>query len=120
VADVSIPREAVDKAARALVESNTLTYKTWDEMNDGQRRLWRQRAEVVLNAGGPLIVAPHMDKFAVELKQRAEARDAVDADAPDLEECEHGGDCHTDAAVSTWLRAAWWAERNANELRAQS
>jgi hypothetical protein len=57
VADDSIPREAVELAARALVESNTLTYKTWDEMNEGQRRLWRQRAEVVLNAGAPLSAA---------------------------------------------------------------
>lgn len=56
MADVSIPRDAVEAAARALVESNTLTFKTWDEMNEGQRRLWRQRAEVVLNAG-----AQHLD-----------------------------------------------------------
>lgn len=73
MADVSIPREAVEKAARALVESNTLTFKTWDEMNEGQRRLWLERAEVVLTAGAPLIEAAYAERKGKEISSIADS-----------------------------------------------
>lgn len=113
MADVSIPREAVDAAARALVPQ-------FDGVHPIDQFLTWEKAVAALNAAAPLIVADALDRFAVKLKQRAAERDAIDEDDPDYAECEHGGDCHTDAAVATWIRAAWHAERDAKQLRAQS
>ncbi|MDX3661265.1 hypothetical protein PV646_28505 [Streptomyces sp. ID05-26A] len=124
MADVSIPREAVDKAARALVESNTLTYKTWDEMNEGQHRLWRQRAEVVLNASAPLVVAAAYDRAKSELDRLSNMVDAIgddDYESDDNDgECPCGGNCHTAEAVATYARVGSVLTHWAVELRAQS
>jgi hypothetical protein len=56
-ADVSIPREAVELAARALVNSGVVPGKTWDELQPGAKFLWAQRAKRMLDAAAPPIVA---------------------------------------------------------------
>jgi len=123
VSDIQITREAVEAAARRFLAQlgNKIGYSaSFDRLTETEKTNALETAEAMLTAAAPLIVAADLDRFAAELKQRAEERDAIPDDDPDYDECEHGGDCHTDAAVATWLRAAWRAERRATELRAQS
>jgi hypothetical protein len=122
VAEVTISRDVIDRAARALVASNTLTYKTWDEMNEGQRRLWRQRAEVVLNAGAPLVEAAVLDRVKAEVESLAAQRDAIGDDdyEPDEDNCDDAGECHTAGALASYARVISLLSKHSAELRAQS
>lgn len=61
MADVTIPREAVDAAGRAIyersIEGYSVTMPDWDAMPDAVKLNFREAALVALNAAAPLIVA---------------------------------------------------------------
>ncbi|MFJ5984254.1 hypothetical protein [Lentzea sp. NPDC092896] len=63
MADVSIPRDAVEAAARALAESDTPPQK-WDDLQPSAQYRWAVRAKAALTAAAPLIVAAELDRIA--------------------------------------------------------
>lgn len=122
MADVQIPREAVEAGARALLK-HEFGDDRFDQINPMWQHNLRERAIAALNAAAPLIVAAAFEQFADELKKRADERDAKgDDDGMDGDVCEEesSADCHTAASVTTWMRARWFAKERAAELRAQT
>lgn len=123
MADIHIPREAVEAGARAIMRSAYAGDDSqWDKLQPSQQAIVRERAMDVLNATARLVVAAELEgPFADELKHRADARAQVGDDDHDEDACEEEGyDCHTASAVATWLRARTMAKARAIELRAQS
>jgi hypothetical protein len=53
MAEVQISRDAVEAAARALVNSGVVPGKTWDDLQPGAKFLWAQRAKHMLDAAAP-------------------------------------------------------------------
>jgi hypothetical protein len=83
-ADVSIPREAVDAGARAIMRSAYAGDDTqWDKLQPTQQHIVRERAMAVLNAAAtPLVSGQRVIDcasicLAIEQDERAQA-DAVD------------------------------------------
>lgn len=68
MADVQIPREAVEAAARALyVEANSwraVEVPAWGDVDPQVKHTYRERAMAALNAAAPLIVAAAFDRVA--------------------------------------------------------
>lgn len=62
MADVSITREAVEAAARALVHAGVVPGKGWEDLQPGAQFLWIQRAKTALAAAAPLIVAVELER----------------------------------------------------------
>jgi hypothetical protein len=73
VAEVSIPREAVEAGARALADWLNLDY---DRIGDGQATLTRQ-ADAMLKGAAPHIAAVHANRINRLTAQRDEARRAL-------------------------------------------
>lgn len=116
MADVHIPREAIEAAARQI-------HTRFEHSARVEQDNAREAAMSALNAAAPLIVAAAYDQFADELKKRADERDAKgDDDGTDGDVCEEesSADCHTAASVTTWMRARWFARERAKQLRAES
>ena len=123
MADVSIPRAAVEAGARAMMRDAYVGDDSqWDKLQPTQQHIVRERAMAVLNVAAPLLVAAYLEgPFADEFKARAEQRAQIADGDHDENGCEEEGyDCHTAAAVATWLRASTAAKARAIELRAQS
>jgi hypothetical protein len=121
-ADVSIPREAVDAGARAIMRSAYAGDDSqWDKLLPTQQHIVRERAMEVLNAAAPLIVAAELDRAKTELERLAAARDAIagDDDEPD-EDNECTDECHTAGALATYARVISRLSSRSRELRAQS
>lgn len=57
MADIQIPREAVDKAAQALA------YGEWDKSSPLLKHKLREHAMTMLNAAAPHIVAAELDRI---------------------------------------------------------
>lgn len=120
---IGIPREAVEAGARAIVKAAYAgSDAEWDRLQPTQQHTVRERALEVLNAAGALLVAAYLEgPFADELKNRADARAQIGDDDQDEDTCEEEGyDCHTAAAVATWLRARTMAKACAIGLRGES
>ncbi len=115
--DIQIPREAVDKAARSLF--NHEYTGDFDTLALVDQHILREKAVGALNAAAPAIVAAFLEgPFADALKQRADRRAQVgDDDHDENGREEEGYDCHTAAAVATWLRASTMAKAQAIHLR---
>lgn len=73
MAEIKIPREAVEAGARGLADWLNLDY---DRIGDGQKTLTSQ-AEALLNAAAPHIAAVHADRINRLTAQRDEARHAL-------------------------------------------
>jgi hypothetical protein len=63
VADVSIPREAVERAARVLADSDPSTDKKWDDLQPSAQYRWAVRTKAALAAAARLIVATDLEMF---------------------------------------------------------
>lgn len=72
-----------------------------------------------IEAASPLVIAAYLEgPFSEELQRRADARAQIGEDDGAEDSCEDEGyDCHTAAAVATWLRARTVAKAHAIELR---
>lgn len=108
MADVSIPREAVDKAARAFIAelNDKLGFgQPFDELPELQQRNARETATVMLNAAAPLIVAAEIDRWVIGQTGMASAC-ACASDSP--------------AGPHSCQRTITWQRARAAELRAQS
>lgn len=57
MAEVTISREAVELAARTLVDAGAVSGKGWDDLQPGAKFAWAQRARKALQAAAPLIAA---------------------------------------------------------------
>lgn len=66
MADVQIPREAVEAGARALLK-HELGDDRFDQINPMWQHNLRERAIAALNAAAPLIVAAEMERMAAQL-----------------------------------------------------
>lgn len=64
MADVSITRDAVETAARALVDSGVVPGKKWDDLQPSDKFRWAQRAKHMLDAAAPLIEAAAFERVA--------------------------------------------------------
>jgi hypothetical protein len=101
--DLQIPREAVDKAARALLQHDLGADKFDDIAPKWQENL-REHAMSALNAAAPLIVAAELDRIAATF------------------------DPVTDPASDAWMRAEKCGQRDvtreliarAKELRGEA
>lgn len=78
MAEIEIPREAVDAGARAIMRSAYAgDDNQWDKLQPSQQHIVRERAMEVINASAPLIVAVHADRINRLTAQRDEARHAL-------------------------------------------
>jgi hypothetical protein len=73
VADVSIPRDAVDKAGRALNTYESGALDEWDALTPGEQKYFVQKAEFVLGAVVSLIEAAYAERKGDEIKHTASA-----------------------------------------------
>lgn len=64
MADVSIPREAVEAAAVGFFEARTLQVGRWGDIAERGRVSYREQAMDALNAAAPLLVAAEFDRLA--------------------------------------------------------
>lgn len=108
MADVSIPREAVDKAARAYVDElhNKLGWRpTFDGLTALEQHNARETATAMLNAAAPLIAAAEIDR-------------AIAGQVSMASTCP----CTSDSALGphSCQRTITWQRARAAELRAQS
>mgnify|MGYP006136697837 CR=1 FL=1 len=63
MADVTISRDAVEAAARALAETDTPT-KKWEDLAPSAQSRWAVRAKAVLEAAAPLVEAAVYEQIA--------------------------------------------------------
>jgi hypothetical protein len=97
VTDVQIPREAVDKAARALIGPTI-----FDRMSTLGQHNARERAIAVLNAAAPLIVAAALRTLADE-HQRMTDEDRCCGPLPEPQCLTCGQNAPDETTL--WLRA---------------
>jgi hypothetical protein len=124
VADVQIPREAVDKAARAMVRATYAGDDTqWDKLQPTQQHIVRERAMAVLNAAAPLIEADVLDRVRADVDRLAAERDAIGDDdyEPDEDDgdcCADAGECHRSGAMASYARIGSLLTNRITDLRA--
>jgi hypothetical protein len=111
VAEVTISREAVELAARTLVDSGAVSGKGWDGLQPAAKFAWAQRVRKALQAAGPLVVADAYEHAGQFLDNE-----------PDEDTCRQFPDLsHDDGCGATGLScAAKFLRTQAAELRAQS
>lgn len=111
MADVSIPREAVELAARTLVDGGAVSGKRWDELQPAAQFAWAQRVRKALQVASPIITADAFEHAAQFLD-----------DEPDESTCRQFPNLsHDDGCGATGLScAAKHLRTRAAELRAQS
>ena len=80
MADVTISREAVELAARALAESDTPPQK-WEDLQPSAQYRWAVRAKAALTAAARLIVATDLEMFTKVLQ---EVRDEQEISSGDV------------------------------------
>lgn len=113
MADVSIPRDAVEAGARAMMRSAYAGDDSqWDKLQPSQQAIVRERAVEVLNAAAPLIVAAELERLIAVAVEYGKNCPCPGADEP-------GVNCtnrfHFEAA-----RVIKRVRIRLNELRAQS
>lgn len=113
MAEIEIPREAVDAGARAIMRSAYAgDDNQWDKLQPSQQHIVRERAMEVINASAPLIVA-------AELEQMAKVQSKEARDCPCGGGDEQGPYCCSVFHAQAARRFVEYSERAA-ELRAQS
>lgn len=69
MADVTISREAVERAARVLADSDPSTDKKWDDLQPSAQYRWAVRAKAALAAAARLVVADDLEMFTKILQE---------------------------------------------------
>lgn len=72
MADVTISREAVEKAARVLADSDPTTKKKWDDLQPSAQYRWAVRTKAALTAAARLVVADDLEMFTKILQEIAD------------------------------------------------
>lgn len=72
MAEVTIPREAVELAARVLADSDPSTDKKWDDLQPSAQYRWAVRAKAALAAAARLVVADDLEMFTKILQEIAD------------------------------------------------
>lgn len=79
---LTISREAVELAARTLVDSGAVSGKGWDELQPAAKFAWFQRARKALHAAAPLIAADVLDQhgqqMVTELEEEFEDSEVIE------------------------------------------
>lgn len=108
MADISIPREAVEAGARAMMrDAYAGDDSQWDKLQPTQQHIVRERAMAVLNAAAPLIVAAELERAARDFEV-------------EIDELTDGMDVARGPVVETYLAEVRQFRTRADELRAQS
>lgn len=73
MAEVTISREAAERAARVLADADPSTKKKWDDLQPGAQYQWAVRAKAALAAAARLIVADDLEMLTGIIQEISDA-----------------------------------------------